>query len=183
MLILYDIALRTYVVVFHVPPQLSFYLRALSTLQASSATILIFLSNAPHFIMCPDLGSGGLVMTVGHAGEEIQEMLHLCRGSSGRESTHTFPGTVISMTSHARSSKCNSAGYSTPMVRHLKLNGNVTLQCCVTVSVHVGIHVMTLYDVTGFNNTVSIMCMQREVRCMMVVVAYRVAALWIDGIP
>ena len=44
---------------------------------------------------------------------------------------------------------------------------NVTLQCCVTVSVHVGIHVMTLYDVTGFNNIVSTMCTRREVRCMM----------------
>ena len=97
-------------------------------------------------------------MKVGHAGEEIQEMLHLCRGSSGWELTHTFPGIVISMTSHARSSKCSSAGYSTTMVRHLKLNANVTLQCCVTVSVHVGIHVMMLYDVTGFNNTVSTTC-------------------------
>ena len=38
---------------------------------------------------------------------------------------------------------------------------HVTLQCCVTVSVHVGIHVMMLYDVAGFNNT------RREVRCMM----------------
>ena len=42
---------------------------------------------------------------------------------------------------------------------------SVTLQCCVTVSVHVGIYVMTLYDVTGFNNTVS--TMRREVRCTM----------------
>ena len=41
------------------------------------------------------------------------------------------------------------------------------LQCCVTVFVHQGIHVMTLHDVTGSNNTVSTTCTQREVRCMM----------------
>ena len=156
-----------YVVVFCVPPQLSFYLLALNTLQASSATILIFLCNAPHFITCRDLGSGGLVLKVGRSGEEIPEMLHLCRGSSGWELTHTFPGTVYLMTSYARSIKCSSAGYSTPMVRHLKLNGNLTLQCCVTVSVHVGIHVMTLYDGGGLNTTVSTMCTRRKVRCMM----------------
>ena len=39
----------------------------------------------------------------------------------------------------------------------------VLLQCCFTVSAHVGIHVMTIDDATGFNNSVHHVYVKRSV--------------------
>ena len=61
----------------------------------------------------------------------------------------------------------------------------VTLQCCVTESVHVGIHVMALYDVIGlivvFNTSLHHVYVKRSALHdgRSTVVAYRVVAPWI----
>ena len=54
----------------------------------------------------------------------------------------------------------------------------VTLHCCVTESVHVGIHAMRFYDVTIFNNSLHHVYVKRSAQHdgRSTVVTYRVVA-------